>query len=259
MFSLNLKMNNEIVNLLSKKTLQEEIIKQADIEELPLSVQHWLTQSGIIDEQKAHIIYLRQEGLMKFKPEQKDWMKAKAEQYFTVDHPSFIWRVKTSMLGVPVVGRDLFTNGIGKMQIKIAGMFPVVNIANNIKINEATIQRYLGEIIWFPSAALSPYIEWESIGEYTAKATMSYGDTTGSVIFEFSKQWDILTIKAYRYKDVNDDEKTEWIATIKQTSIYNGLRIPSELEAAWILDDGKFTWYKFKIVDVQYNQFVIDK
>ncbi len=54
----------------------------------------------------------------------------------------------------------MFKDGKGSMIIKVLSLINVVNDSNNEKINQGTLQRYLGEITWFPTAAVSPYIKW---------------------------------------------------------------------------------------------------
>ncbi|NLK52242.1 MAG: hypothetical protein GX295_07335 [Syntrophomonadaceae bacterium] len=252
-WNFNAQVNQEIKEILVEKTFEEKIITEETIKDLPVPVQRWLKNSGVIGKEKIHTVYLKQKGFMKLKPDQKDWIKSEADEYFTIDQPVFIWRVKTSMMGLPVVGRDLFRDGQGKMQIKLAGIIPVVNVANNPKLNESALQRYLGEIIWFPTAAVSSYIKWEPVNDYSAKATMSYGGTTGSAVFYFNEQGELTKFVALRYKDITDEKPTEWVATVKGTETLNDLKLPTKLEASWVLDNGEFTWYKFEISDVEYN------
>ncbi len=139
------------------------------------------------------------------------------------------------------------------MKIKLAGLLSVVNVAANANLNEATIQRYLGEIIWFPSAALTDYIKWEPIDEFSARATMSYGGSSGSAIFHFDSRGKLTRLVALRYKDMTDTRPTEWIATVKKYANMSGINIPSKLEISWKLENGIFTWYKFEVYDVLYN------
>ena len=181
-------------------------------------------------------------------------MEAEAEQYFTIDTPGFIWQVNTTMSGIPVIGRDLFSQGQGSMEIRLAGFIPVARVSNHERINEATIQRYLGEIVWFPSAALSPHIQWESEDEHSAKATMNYEGVSGSAVFHFNQQGEVTKFVAQRFRDVEDETRTEWVATVKETSLVNGISIPVKLEAAWMLEDGPFTWYTFEVFNVTYNE-----
>lgn len=252
-WNFHVQVNNEIKDLLSGNKYEKIIITEEMIKELPISVQRWLKYSGVIGKDQIHTVHLKQKGLMKLKPDQKEWLKAEAEQYFTIDKPSFIWSVKTSMAGLPMIGRDLFRDGQGKMQIKLAGIIPVVNVANDPKLNESTLQRFLGEITWFPQAALSPYIKWEPVNDYSAKAIMSYGKTTGSAVFHFGEKGELKKFVAFRYKDIADPEPKEWVAKVVETKIINGVSVPSKLEASWKLEGGEFTWYKFEIYDLTYN------
>ncbi len=257
LWNFNLQVNQERKTILSENIMKEQMITEDLIKDLPIPVKRWLGYSGIIGRKQIDTVYLRQKGFMKLKPDQKDWMEAEAEQYFTINQPSFIWNVRTSMMGIPVVGRDLFKDGQGSMQIKLAGLLPVVNVADNSKINESTIQRYLGEIIWFPSAALSDYIKWKPIDNYSARATMSYGGSTGSAVFHFDSTGKLTKFVALRYRDIEDINPTEWVATVKKHENTSGINIPTKLEISWNLEDGTFTWYKFEIYDVLYNDILL--
>lgn len=256
LWRFNARISKETKALASKNTMAKQIVTKENIRELPAPVKRWLENSGIMDKEAISTVHLKQRGLMRLQPDQQQWMESEAEQFFTVNTPGFIWRVKTSMAGIPVIGRDLFENGRGSMEIRLAGTIPVVNVSNHQKINESTLQRYLGEIIWFPSAALSPYIMWEDVDENSAKATMSYGGTTGSAVFHFDEEGTLTQFIAPRYRDIHDPHPTDWAATVKDTQVIDGIKIPTRLEAAWLLEDGPFTWYKFEIYDVVYNNWM---
>ena len=88
--------------------------------------------------------------------------------------PSFIWSTTVDAMSViSMIGRDKLVNGKGAMLIKLAGLFSVVNVSENEKINSASMIRYLSELCWFPSAAISDYITWERIDSNSAKAVFS--------------------------------------------------------------------------------------
>lgn len=48
---------------------------------------------------------------MKLNPGLDKWIKSEAEQSFNAIQPQFIWQVKSTMLGLPVVGRDDYSKG----------------------------------------------------------------------------------------------------------------------------------------------------
>jgi hypothetical protein len=239
--------------LLMENSSVKQIVTEEMTKGLPLPVNKWQKNSGVIDRKIIQTVYLEQKGLMRLKSEQKEWIKTEAKQYFTTQKPLFIWSVKTSTKGLLVVGRDLFKNGQGKMKIKLLGLLPVVDVYENQKTNQSTLQRYMGEIIWFPTAAISPYIKWEPIDEKSVKATMTYNETVGTGIYYFNENGEPTKFVAKRYKDVNDEKPTEWMAEILEYRIFDGIKIPSKIEASWMIEEGKFIWYKFEIYDVRYN------
>jgi len=184
-FSIAKTVRTEVDHVLTQMDHStSEVITERTIADLPMPVQKWLRHSGMIGKQDIHSVRLTQKALMKMKPDQKEWSHAEAEQYFTTHPPASIWTVRLQMMPfVEVVGRDKFQEGKGEMLIKILSLLPIVNSKNNDKTNMGTLQRYLGEIVWFPSAATSPYIVWEGIDDLSAKATMTYEGTTGSGTF----------------------------------------------------------------------------
>ncbi|WP_062062925.1 DUF6920 family protein [Aquimarina longa] len=232
----------------------QEIVTKEAIKDLPLIVQKWLISSGVIGEKMVSNVYLIQELQLKLKPEQTDWYNSTAEQYFTISPPSFSWNIKTEMNAIlSVVGRDKFENGKGEMLIKLLSLIPISNARNSEKVNQATLQRFLAEIVWFPSASLNQHIKWESINDYSAKATMEYKGTKGSGEFYFDENGNFKKVVAMRYKDATDAEPTKWTVIATKIEDRNGIKIPTECDANWYLEDGKWNWLKLKIRDIKYN------
>ena len=251
--SFNQKSGRDIETLFSRAITNGKVITEEMVSGLPAPVQRWLIHCGVVGREEIQAVYLKQTGKMKLSPGQKNWMKSEAEQAFNAIQPQFTWRVRTSMFGLPVVGRDDFANGKGKMLIKLAGLIPVVNLADDPKLSESTMQRFLGEIVWFPTAALSPYITWEAVDDSSARATMEYAETRGSAIFYFDEKGEPVRVLMSRYRDINDQEPTGWEATVIKVDRVNGIVIPVEVEASWLSEEGKFTWYVFEVQDVRYN------
>jgi hypothetical protein len=234
---------------------QNNVVSDAMVTGLPVPVQKWLRRSGVIGSDNIQSVYLKQEAFMKLKPEQKEWYKAKAEQYFLTQEPAFHWTVDVEMNPlIRFTGRDKFEKGKGGMLIKILALFPVVNVKENEKINQGALQRYLAEIVWFPSAALSQYITWENMDQYSAKATITSNGTTGSGVFYFNENGDFIKFRTMRYRGADDNAQLEeWIVEASKSEVMSGIRIPVDLKATWKLKDADWTWLKLKITDIQYN------
>jgi len=249
------KVQGEIDTVLAGSSVSEEkIISGESIDRLPRPVQKWLRSAGVPGTESIHNLKLMQSGELRLNPDQS-WSNVKAEQYVNTETPAFLWRVNMKVFSVlPVVGRDKYVDGRGDMEIKLASLIPVVNESSNEKLDQAALQRYLAEICWYPTAALNPYIDWEGIDNQTAKATMEYGSTSGSVTFQFTEGGDLEKISAMRYRgSAETDEKKEWFGEIRETKVINGIRMPTKIDISWVLDGQVFTWYRFEVTDLEFN------
>ncbi|WP_224489513.1 DUF6920 family protein [Robertkochia flava] len=237
------------------KTINDRIVNAADLSALPPAVQKWLFHSGITGKPLISNVHLTQELELRLKPGQKKWIKASAEQYFTVHPPAFHWNLETKIAPfLSMSGRDKFENGKGEMLIKLFSLFTVAHAKNNAKTDEATIQRYLAEIVWFPTAALNDYIQWEGLDDLSARATMEHKGTKGSGIFYFDENGQFEKFVTTRFMNNKDEEPVKWIVTATETEVRNGIKIPTACEATWHLNTGQWTWLKLNIGTIEYNQ-----
>jgi hypothetical protein len=222
---------------------------------LPYSVQNWLLNSGIIGRQKIYALRLQQTGVMRTKPGKNKWLPMRAEQYFTIEEPAFIWRARIALMPmITITARDRYINGHGEMKIKILSLIQVANSKGH-KVDQGTLQRYLAEICWFPSAALSTYIKWDTIDDSTATATMVYKGISGSVTFYFTSTGDIKRCIAERFMNSDNSASLEkWEVISKEYGFMNGIRVPVKSEVTWKLKAGDFTWLKLEITEIEYNK-----
>lgn len=243
--------NREVRELFSGIRWDNTVLSSDMIYDLPAPVKNWLENSGVVGEKMIRCVRLKQTGLMLTKPGQTDWIEANSVQYITTDEPAFIWKVNMNMKRIlNVTGRDLFKNGRGEMLIKLFSLLNIVNKSDK-KISQSTMQRYLGEIVWYPSAAVSPYIKWKEIDSRTAEATMSYNGTEGTGTFQFDESGKLTKFSAMRYFE---DELLPWEITVIESKEVNGVTLPAKMEATWKLPSGDWTWYKLEITEIEYNK-----
>lgn len=241
----------EVQTMLSQSAgMESSPVTREMLAGLPHCVQNWLTQSGVVGKPKAVTVHLKQKGLMRTKPG-GEWMPGEAEQYFNTEHPGFIWTIRLQMPpGLPVAGRDKYAGGKGNMLIKAFSLIPIVD-GKGGKIDQGTLLRYLGETVWFPSAALSPYIRWEEIDSTSAKATMEYEGVTASGIFSFDAEGNFTSMNAERYMGSGDGATLEkWHIPASEWRVMDGVRIPVKGEVVWKLKEGDFSYYKWEITEL---------
>lgn len=252
--SMNKMIDSETEKILgAAKTPGSVIITESDIQQLPSPVQRWMHSTGIIGKPAINRACVKQKALIKMKPEQQDWRSAEAEQYTTMDPPAFVWTVNMEMSPlIKIRGRDKFVDGKGEMLIKMNSLINIVN-EKGPRMDEGTLQRFLGELVWYPSLALSPYIIWEAIDDSSAKATMTYKGSTGSGTFYFNENDDFVTFVAMRFMGNKADAKRHpWVLTVDDYTVFEGIKVPSKMKATWKLSEGDWTWLDLEIASIQY-------
>ncbi|MGE5422542.1 MAG: DUF6544 family protein [Ignavibacteriales bacterium] len=232
---------------------ETQIVSAEDLKDLPACVKQWLVGAGVVGKEKIHTARLYHVGMMKTKPESA-WLPFKAEYYYTIDNPGFIWHadVKAAPI-VHLAGRDMLCQGKGNMLIKL---FSLITVADGWgpEIDQGTLLRFLAEIVWFPTAALSPYIDWKSIDDNKAQATINVDGQSASGTFIFNDEGLPAQFEAQRYMSIDGRYSLEkWIVATSDFKEMNGIIGPASVEVAWDLPSGKFIWFKATNGTIRYN------
>jgi hypothetical protein len=229
------------------------VVQPSELTALPEPVRAWLTSAGVVGRPRARNARLKQRGGLRTSVD-SDFMPAVAEQYFSVAEPGFVWRVELPMFHIPVLGRDSYIGGHGRMLIKALGLVPIVD-ARGPEIDQGTLLRFLGEMVCVPSAALEPYVRWEPIDAVSARATMSYAGTSASADFYFNAEHQMERLSARRYlQEGSKPAKLEhWVVRASRWAVLDGTRVPVEGEVTWELATGDFTYYRWQITDLEHD------
>lgn len=230
-----------------------DIVTPEDLIQLPEPVQRWLTFSGIVGKEKAQTVRLKQEGKFRQTPEQK-WLPFSAEEYYTTPTPAFIWyaRIQAGSL-FTIAARDRLSEGKGNMLIKLLSLFTIAD-AYGKELDEGIMLRYLDEIVWFPSAALSEYILWEPVDDNSAQATLSYAGHSVSARFYFDKEGRVINVESERHRELNGEFFVEkWSTPFSEYGEFNGIKLPVSGKAIWHLKTGDFDYFDVHVTAVEYN------
>jgi hypothetical protein len=228
-------------------------VEAKELEKLPPPVRRWLEASGVVGRPRASTARLKQRGEFRTAPD-KPWMPVVAEQYYSVDPPGFVWRVNARMMRVlPLAGRDRHADGHGDFLIKAASL---VTVAHGVgpEVDQATLLRYLGEIVWFPSGALDKSITWEAIDARSARATISHAGVTATAVFEFDERGRLTKQTADRYMSSGGASRLEkWVIPVTEWRKVRGVELPVRGNAIWKLAGGDFDYFRWEILDVEVN------
>ncbi|GAB6155974.1 hypothetical protein JCM17380_47260 [Desulfosporosinus burensis] len=252
-YHFNQSVKKEVETFYEAVRNKHEVVSENDLNGLPSPVQNWLQNSQVVGKEKIVSARTKQEVTLRLK-ENQPWMNAQVEQYFRTEEPGFIWTVDIKMAPLfHIVGRDKYTEGRGNLLIKLLSLKTVAD-GSGKEIDQGTLLRYLAEIMWFPTAALSEYIQWEEIDSSSAKVTMSYRGVSASGVYTFNEKGEILSFVAQRYGDFDGEYRMEtWSCEMKEYKEFEGFKIPSQGYITWKFKTGDFEWYNFEVKEMEYN------
>jgi hypothetical protein len=250
------RVRSEVAGLFEKEkdAVITRKITEEDLAGLPEPVRRYLRFTQIIGKERARTVRLKQKGFFRTRTDQK-WMPLRAEEYFTVDPPGFLWYGKMRMFSfVNVAAIDKFSNGKGRLDVKLMSLFKVAD-AMGEEYDQAELLRYLSEMIWFPSGFLSEYIRWEPLNSESARATIRVAEITATADVYFNQEGQIANLVAERYMDVGGGAilKT-WSTPIQEYAEINGIMVPVKAEGVWKLSSGDFPYVRItEILNLEYN------
>jgi hypothetical protein len=252
-FIFERRISREVGRLFAaSQTAYPTFVTETDLATLPEPVQRWLRSAHVVGSERPLTVRLKQKGEFRLE-EDRGWMPFTAEQYFTTNPPGFVWVASFEMAPLlSVSGRDRYVDEQGDIDMRLLSLFPVARKSGG-GLNQGALLRYLGEIVWFPAAALSPYITWEGIDTTSARATMSHQGMTVSATFTFDEHNRVTDITAQRYNDARGSIET-WTIPVRTYGEFDGIGVPVEGEGVWNYSSGDFCYIRWRITDIDYNQ-----
>lgn len=179
------------------------------------------------------------------------WSPFTSVQHFSVDPPGFVWDAAIRMGPLMTVRvRDSYLQGVGSMQGKLAGLIPVVNAHGGAELASGSLHRYLAESVWIPTALLpGAGVTWEPIDDNAARATLKDSGVSVSLDFRFNEKGEIVSVYTpARYRDVNGKGvPTPWEGQFREYERMGGVMVPREGEVAWILPEGRLSYWRGRI------------
>ena len=188
------------------------------------------------------------------------WSPFTAEQDFTVTPPGFVWDADIRMIPlVPMRVRDAYVGGTGSMLGRMGGVVPVVNQSGSREMASGALTRWLGEAVWFPTALLpgadpNHGVRWDAVDDSTARATITDGETSVQADFHFAPTGGITRMTAMRYRDVNGvGVVTPFEGIYGAYERREGIMMPTTAEVAWLLPEGRFPYWRGRLLSVRYD------
>ena len=184
----------------------------------------------------------------------KDWWPIYGEEYFRTRQPAYLWiGTVFPYRWLWIKARDKYSDGHAEVWVRLYSSLTIQK-NNGTKVDQSALLRFAGEMPWFPTAfANSDYLRWEAIDEHSARAIFTDHNREVSVIYYFNDKNEI--VRFYTKDRYLDQEKHDYTGYYRKYQEINGIRIPTEVEVQWNLQKGDFSYARFKITNIIYNNF----
>jgi len=237
-----------------RRTIKPQIYDQKEIEGLPDPVQRFFKTVLKDGHAIVSVVKLSQQGQFNLNETEDKWHPFTATQLVTTHRLGFDWDARIQMApGLSTFVHDTYLLGEGNLQASLLGLFTVAKMHGTPELNQGELLRFFAEATWYPTALLpSQGVRWEAIDDTSARATLTDGATTASVVFQFNAEGAIATMRAEaRYRDRLT--AMPWSGRFWDYSVRNGMLIPLEGEVGWEYSEGIRLYFKGKITEIGYE------
>ena len=228
------------------------VVTEQMLTDLPEPVRRYLRYTGVLGRPFPGTIRLRQEGRMRPGPGQR-WIPLDAEEHYSVQPPGFVWAGTLRVGPLPVArARDMYAGGQGRMLVKVASLWPVVN-ASGAQMDQGEITRYLNEMIWSPAAFLADNVAFQAVDDSSARVTLTdYGQATTATLF-FDNEGRLTDFVAQRYRTPGASSTDTWSTPITGYGEFEGLRLPTRAKALYKLPGGDYEYIEVTLTELHYD------
>lgn len=184
------------------------------------------------------------------------WRPFRSVQQVAVRPPGFVWDATIRL--APLVRmrvRDAYLGGEGRMLGALAGLVPLVRQRGTPAMAEASLQRWLAEAPWFPTA-LGPGggVRWRAIDDRSAEAAIEDRGVRAAVVFHFGADGLIARMTARRWRDVRGTPVlTAWEGVSRDYRRLGGLLVPTDGEVAWRVGGRLAPYWRARMVRAEYE------
>ncbi len=230
---------------------QTDLLTESDIQSLPLPIQKYIRYCGVVNKPKVKKAKIVFDGEMREKG--KDWFTFRSVQYNFFDEPTRLFFMKAKMFGITLPGYHSYQNAHATMQVKLFGLFNVVNV-KGIEMNKAkTVTVFNDMCLMSPATLIDKRIEWVPVDSLSAKATFTNGVNKITATLYFNEQGQLINFTSNDRYAISDMKRYRFSTLVKAYMQTDGKTVWKYGEAVWHYPDGEFVYGKFVLKSIEYN------
>lgn len=252
--SFRVRFARDTAELLARPARPAPLVTEADLAGLPSLMQTYLRGVGAVG--RPHVRNLRVVFKARMRGAAKDpWMPATATQYEFFDPPARLFHMNATRGGLPMDIYHRYVESAATFQVRIAGLFPVVNRGGPFLTRAETVTLMNDIVVMAPAAVLDLPFTWETTGERSLRATFTNAGNTVAATITFDAAGDLVGfVSTDRPPDDTPAARDiPWSTPISGYRQVDGLRVGALGQANWVASTGEWTYGEFEIRAIAYN------
>ena len=186
------------------------------------------------------------------------WRPFMSTQRVVTQRPGFVWDGRIAMLpGIAVRVHDAYVAGEGILHPALFGLITLADMRDTGgDVARGELMRFFAEAAWYPTALLpSQGVRWESVDNHSATATLIDGALSLTVLFRFGVDDFIESVQAEdRGRTVGGQViPTPWEGCFWSYQERRGMHVPLRGEVAWLLREGRRSYWRGQITRLVYD------
>lgn len=229
----------------------------SELEGLPAPVQRYFRAVLKEGQPLVAAVSVEHTGTFNMSETGEQWKPFKSTQRVVTRRPGFVWDARIRMAPAMAVHvHDAYVAGQGILTAKLFGLLTVMKQPNTPELAHGEFMRFFAEAAWYPTALLpSQGVAWEAIDDNQARATLSDGIATVTLVFQFDDKGLISSVSSDgRYREVDGElVATPWQGRFWNYELQDGMLIPLDGEVAWLLPEGPKPYWRGRIQRIEYE------
>jgi hypothetical protein len=178
----------------------------------------------------------------------EQWKPFISQQRVVTHRPGFLWDAQILMLpGLNVRVVDSYIAGKGLLHAAILGLFTMADLSGGGEIARGEFMRFFAEAVWYPTALLpSQGVRWEALDDRSAKATITDGPLTLTLLFRFNDAGLIDSFRAEARGGAMVGKEMvmlPWEGSLSNYQTRDGMNVPFTGEVAWMRPEGRKPYF----------------
>ena len=236
--------------------LSRDVLSEADLVGLPAPVQRYLRVAGVVNQPRVQNFRARMHGRIRGGPSAR-WMPFRAEQHNFFDRPARLFYLTASMFMVPVHGYHRYVGPSATMNVKAAGLFPIVAASGPEMDRTETVTMFNDMCMLAPATLISPAVAWEAADARTARAAFSNAGHTIHAELVFNDAGELIDFWSDDRSQIASDgsaRQLRWSTPLGAYRSFGQVRLAAGGEARWREPDGEYAYIEIAIDTVEYNR-----